>query len=467
MLFLFHSWEFIIFFIVVFGIYWAVPHKFRNLILLIASYIFYGSWDWRFLALILTSTYVDYFCGKKIYQEESKTIKRSYLLASLIVNLSLLGVFKYFNFFLDSLVSLLNSIGMNLNYTTLNIILPIGISFYTFQTLSYTIDIYRGKLEPDRNIIRFSLFVAYFPQLIAGPIERARDLLPKLKEKKDPKQINYREGIHLFLYGLFKKVVIADSVGRIADNVFSMADPTGAQVLIASYAFAVQIYCDFSGYSNMARGISRFFGIKLSTNFNLPYLAKDPSDFWRRWHITLSTWVRDYIYIPLGGNRSRFFGLWALVITWFLMGLWHGAAWNFVLWGLYWALLIFIYRLIKKTKFKSDNPITRIIQRIILFHLTCYGWIIFRAQSLGQIKLMTTALFRGISLAQLFDISYLYLYVIIVLFLIYEIIQFAKNDQLFIYRKGFYIQMVYYLIMFFMFIEIGAVSDARFIYFQF
>lgn len=474
MLYLFHSIEFIIFFVIVFSIYWILPKKAKNTLLLIASYVFYANWNWKLLSLILISTYVNYFCGLKIHYTKNQRSKKIYLILSIIVSLSLLGFFKYFNFFVDNLISLLNFLGLNFNFNYLHIILPIGISFYTFQTLSYTIDIYRKELSPTKNIIDFSLFVSYFPQLIAGPIERAKNLIPKIQSKKFFKEINFKEGTYLFIYGLFKKVVIADSVGRIVDNIFSLHHPTGAQVLLATYAFAIQIYCDFSGYSNMARGISHFFGIKLSTNFNLPYLAKNPSDFWKRWHITLSSWVRDYIYIPLGGIKRPFLGMFPILITMSLMGLWHGADWNFVLWGLYWFFIIMIYRstkaIFKKVKFpkgKFLSVLSKSVSIIIMFHITCYSWIVFRSQSLTQIYSFTKSLVSGINLTSMFNVSYLYLYVIILFLIIYESWNYVKNDQLFICKTNFYYRLAFYLILFFMYVEIGAVSNIRFIYFQF
>lgn len=472
MIYLFHSFDFVLFFAAVFALYWLLPKRFKNSLLLIASYTFYASWDWRFLGLILTSTYVDYFCGLRIHATDNPRKRKAYLLLSIITNLTLLGFFKYFNFFVENLISLLNAIGIHINLTTLNIILPIGISFYTFQTLSYTIDIYRKKFTPTKNIIDFSLFVAYFPQLIAGPIERARNLLPKIQADKLLKNIHYKEGLYLFVYGLFKKVVIADSVAAISDKVFAMANPSGAMILLGVYAFAVQIYCDFSGYSNMARGMSHFLGIPLSTNFNLPYLAKNPSDFWKRWHITLSSWARDYIYIPLGGKYARFLGLVPLFITMFLIGLWHGAAWHFVLWGVYWFAVTMIYRIMKRifvirTNNKALSVILTGISVIIMFHVTCYSWVIFRAQSLAQVISMTKSLFSGINIAELYKMSFVFLYAIMLFLIIYEILQYLKKDQLFIYKKSFYYQLAFYLVLFFMYVEIGAVSDVRFLYFQF
>ena len=302
MIYLFHSTDFIIFFVGIFCLYWLSSHRYRNVILLIASYLFYISWDWRFLGLLLISTGIDYYCGIRLGQEENVKKRRGYLLLSIVVNLSLLGFFKYFNFFTENLIALLSHLGLAFNYTTLHIILPVGISFYTFQTLSYTFDVYKRRMGPTRNIIDFALFVSFFPQLIAGPIERAVDLIPKLTAKKQFKNIPYKTAFYLFMYGAFTKVVIADHVGLIADSVFKEASPPGSLVVLGVLAFALQIYCDFSGYSNMARGIAYFLGVELSVNFNLPYFSIKPSEFWKRWHITLSSWVQDYH--PAWGEQS-------------------------------------------------------------------------------------------------------------------------------------------------------------------
>ncbi|MBS3135512.1 MBOAT family protein [Candidatus Woesearchaeota archaeon] len=456
MLYLFHSQEFMLFFVVIFVIYW-ISKRFKNAVLLIASYIFYASWDWRFLSLIVALTAINYFCGLKI---EASKHRKAYLLIGIISGISILGFFKYFNFFVESFVTLLNFFGFGLNYNALNIILPIGISFYTFQTLSYTIDVYRKKMSPEKNIINFSLFVFYFPQLIAGPIERAKDLLPRINSTKNIRNINFRDGSYLFIYGLFKKVVIADSLAIIVDKVFSMQDPTGTQVMMAAYAFALQIYCDFSGYSDMAKGISHFFGIELSTNFNLPYLSRTPSEFWKRWHITLSSWVRDYLYIPMGGKNSKFA---ALFFSMLLMGLWHGAAWHFVLWGLYWFFVIMAYRIIKP---KINSLATKVLSTIVMFHITSYSWILFRGSDFGQIISLTSSL-ASINLIGILDASFFPLYAGALFLLVYEAIQYTKKDQLFIAKKGFYHQMIFYLVLFFLFVEIGSTSNVAFIYFQF
>lgn len=464
MLYLFHSLEFMAFFCFIFIAYWLIPKRFKNTLLLLVSYVFYGSWSLKLLPLLIASTIADYLCGLKMAHDPAR--KKWYLLASLTINLGMLGFFKYFNFFIDNLVALSNSIGIPLPLAPLQIILPIGISFYTFQKLSYTIDVYRGNIPAERSIIDFSLFVAYFPQLIAGPIERASDLIPRIKVEKNFGTIRWKESIYLFVYGLFKKIVLADSVAQMVDIIYANPDPTGTQVIIGTIAFALQIYCDFSAYSDMAKGLSGLLGIELTTNFNLPYFSQNPAEFWRRWHITLSNWVKDYLYIPLGGNLTRWQGLFPLFTSWLLMGLWHGAAWHFVVWGFYWFVLVYGHR----TLFKKESPEKRGWEKVIsiigVFLLTCYGWIIFRASSLTQAVMLTEKLF-SISPPEFLNIVYIPLYVSVLFLGIYESCQYLKNDQLFLLKTKIYIQIIFYLALFFLYLEIGGVVDAPYIYFQF
>lgn len=472
MVFLFNSIGFAVFFAVVFSAYWLLPQKFRNVFLIAASYFFYASWNWRFLWLLIASTSLNYALGGLIHGSKNPKTRKLYLIAAVSLNVAILGFFKYFGFFVENMVLLLGSMGLNLNFKTLGIILPLGISFFTFQKLGYVIDIYRKKFEPPGGIggaINFFLFAAYFPQLIAGPIERAKNLIPQFGLAKKLRDIDFKEASYLFIYGLFKKIVIADSLGRIADPIFASGSASQSQILIALYAYAFQIYCDFSGYTDMARGISSMLGIRLSRNFNLPYLSTSPSDFWKRWHITLSEWVRDYVYVPLGGRNSRFYGLTALFITWLVMGLWHGAAWNFVLWGIYWFALIAVFRAfdISYSSHKFPGLAGKALMTIVMFHLTVLGWLLFRGTSLQQIWLFAKALFSGISLAGIAGSSYLVLYASALFLILYEIMQLRKDDEFFVLKKSFYHQAAFYLVLFFMFIEIGAVTNARFIYFQF
>lgn len=335
---LFNSFSFLFFFLTVFVLYWFVFRKklvAQNLLLLIASYVFYGLWDWRFLSLIAISSCVDFIAGKRIHEAESKKARKAWLWLSLGVNLGILGFFKYCDFFIASAIDLMTALGMQPDITTLGIILPVGISFYTFQTLSYTIDIYRGKIEPSRNILGFFTFVAFFPQLVAGPIERAARLLPQIESRRTFSYPQAVDGCRLILWGLFKKVAIADQLGLFVNEVYAAPEEFGGlSVLVALVAFTFQVYCDFSGYSDIAIGTARLLGIDLMTNFRFPLFARNQQDFWRRWHISLSTWFRDYVYIPLGGSK---FGLsrqfLAIVVTFFISGIWHGADYTFVIWG--------------------------------------------------------------------------------------------------------------------------------------
>ena len=297
---LFNSFDFLLFFIPVLLLQWLLPHKPRNLFLLTASYFFYACWDWRFLSLILLSTVVDFYCGQAIADSSDNRRRKLLVSISVVVNLTILGFFKYFNFFIDSAHEALASLGFSPATWHLDIILPVGISFYTFQTLSYSIDVYRGEVKPARKIADFALFVAFFPQLVAGPIERAKNLLPQMLKKPVFSLDQFYEGCWLVFWGLFKKVVIADNLAVIVDRAFNDPSLTNGELLIALYAFAFQIYCDFSGYTDIARGIAKMMGYELMLNFRLPYFAKNSSEFWHRWHISLSTWLRDYLYIPLG-----------------------------------------------------------------------------------------------------------------------------------------------------------------------
>jgi len=396
----FNSIEYFIFFGSVIFLYYLLPHRAQNRMLLIASYIFYGWWDWRFLSLIIISTVTDYICGIQINKHETVQRKKYFLIVSVVVNLTLLGFFKYWNFFTDSFADIISCMGMQVNISTLNIILPVGISFYTFQTLTYSVDIYRGKIKPSQNFLDFALFVSFFPQLVAGPIERAQNLLPQIYKKRRFKKDQMLRGIHLIFWGLFKKVYVADNLGIIVDQVYGNPASTGVEYVIATWAFAFQIYGDFSGYSDIARGTSKCLGIELMHNFKQPYFAVSPSDLWRRWHISLSSWLRDYLYISLGGNRK---GKWKthrnLMITMLLGGLWHGAAWNFVIWGGFHGLLLSIQRLFQsikgqKTELNSSLHVY-FLKSFFMFHLTCIGWIFFRANSLEHIK---TILFSMLNL---------------------------------------------------------------------
>jgi len=344
---LFNSLEFLLFLPIVFVLYWFVFKKlhFQNILILVASYVFYGWWDWRFLSLILLSTIIDYTLGLQI-KRTTQIKKRKLLLGvSLFFNLGMLGFFKYYNFFIDSWIEAWAGFGVTMHASSLNIVLPVGISFYTFQTLSYTIDVYRGKLEPTKDFISFASFVSFFPQLVAGPIERATNLLPQFYKKRSFSYDNAVSGMKLILWGLVKKVVIADSCAILVNKIFeNYHTESGLALCMGAVYFAFQIYCDFSGYSDIAIGTSRLFGFKLMRNFNYPYFSRDIAEFWRRWHISLSTWFRDYLYIPLGGSRgSKMFQLRNVFIIFLVSGFWHGANWTFIAWGGLNALFFYHY----------------------------------------------------------------------------------------------------------------------------
>jgi D-alanyl-lipoteichoic acid acyltransferase DltB (MBOAT superfamily) len=397
---LFNSWIFLPFLLIVLLLYRFLPHRAQNVMLLVASYFFYACWDWRFLGLLLTSTTCDWLLARAISRETTRQGARKWVVCSVAINLVFLGFFKYFNFFIDSANTLVQSLGFPGWGFGLSVILPVGISFYTFQSISYIVDVYRGEIEPAKNPIDFALFVAFFPHMVAGPIMPSRQLLPQLQHQRRTTREQVRAGLWLILFGFFKKVVVGDNLAPIANNVFAVSSAaSGATVLIGVYAFALQIYCDFSGYTDIARGVAKLLGIELMVNFNRPYIAENPSDFWRRWHISLSQWLRDYLYIPLGGSRDGGLKTYRnLMITMVLGGLWHGAAWNFVLWGAYHGLLLIIHRA-ATTEFHlwtSKSRLSSLASRVLMFHAVCYGWLLFRANSFEQIRNFTAALGSGL-----------------------------------------------------------------------
>ena len=399
----FNSWEYFIFLPVVLLFNYSLNHRWQNYLLLAASYFFYSWWDWRFTALLVISTVVDFYLGLAIHRAQEPHQRKRWLLVSCVVNFGMLGFFKYFNFFADSAAHLLQTLGLQAHPFVLQIILPAGISFYTFQTMNYVIDIYRREMEPTRNILTYAAFVAYFPHLVAGPIIRAELLLPQLEKERVVDNLKFRGGCLLILIGLFKKVVIADSLAPDVTPYFTTPAAFSSLALLKGlYYFSLQIYCDFSGYTDIARGTSRLLGIELPENFNQPYLSQTITEFWRRWHISLSSWLRDYLYIPLGGNRKGRFRTYAnLMLTMVLGGLWHGANWTFVVWGFLHGLYLAVHKFIlelrpSNTGLRSPvsglrSPVSslrsswlpptalRVVKIIITFHLVCLTWIFFRA----------------------------------------------------------------------------------------
>jgi D-alanyl-lipoteichoic acid acyltransferase DltB (MBOAT superfamily) len=340
---LFNSLDFAIFVPIVFIIYWFVTNKnlpTQNFLILISSYFFYGCWDWRFLSLIFFSTLIDYFVGIALKKQKRENTRKFLVSISIICNLGLLCFFKYFNFFIENFITVFSLFGKNFGVSTLNIILPVGISFYTFQTMSYTIDVYKNKIEPTKDFISFAAFVAFFPQLVAGPIERAKNLLPQFSKERNFNYDKAVDGLKQTLWGLFKKMVIADNCGVFVDELFrNHTQYNGSSLLIGAFFFTVQIYCDFSGYSDIAIGVSRLFGFNLTKNFAFPYFSRNIKEFWRRWHISLTSWVKDYIYIPLGGSwGTKLMQVRNTILIFVIIGFWHGAHWKFIVYGLINAL---------------------------------------------------------------------------------------------------------------------------------
>lgn len=394
---LFNSIDFAIFLPIVFVLYWFVINKnlrHQNFLIVLASYVFYGWWDWRFLSLLLFSTLVDYLVGLALSKQENQSKRKLLLSISLISNLGLLGFFKYYNFFIDNFVSAFSFFGSPLKLNSLNIILPVGISFYTFQTLSYAIDVYRKKLKPTKDFIAFSAFVSFFPQLVAGPIERATHLLPQFFKKRSFDYAKAVDGMRQILWGLFKKIVIADNCAEFANLIFNnSADYTGSTLVLGALFFTFQIYCDFSGYSDIAIGTARLFGFDIMRNFNFPYFSRDFGEFWRRWHISLSTWFRDYLYIPLGGSRgTTSMKIRNIFIVFIVSGFWHGANWTFIVWGALNAIYFLPLMLTNSNRKNLDivaqgryfPTVREFSSMLFTFSFTVLAWIFFRANNIGH-----------------------------------------------------------------------------------
>lgn len=392
---LFNSIDFAVFLPIVFALYWFVCNKsikLQNTLVLIASYVFYGWWDWRFLSLILFSTLIDYCIGLAIHSSTEQKRKKILLSISLLINLGFLGFFKYYNFFVESFIDAFSFFGSEIKPNTLHIILPVGISFYTFQTLSYTIDVYRGKLKPTKDIVAFGAFVSFFPQLVAGPIERATKLLPQFYKKRTFDYNLAVIGMRQILWGLFKKVVIADNCAQYANEIFNnFENQSGSTLFLGALFFTFQIYGDFSGYSDIAIGVSRLFGFDLMKNFAFPYFSRDIAEFWRRWHISLSTWFRDYLYIPLGGSKgSTYKKVRNVFIIFLVSGFWHGANWTFVVWGGLNALYFLPIMLKDKNRKHMEvvavqsllPTIKETIQMLSTFIMTVFAWIFFRSDTI-------------------------------------------------------------------------------------
>ena len=476
---LFNSIDFAIFLPTVFFLYWFVTKrniKLQNLLIVIASYVFYGWWDWRFLSLIVFSTLVDFTVGNLLRNEGRIKIRKLYLWVSIIVNLGFLGFFKYYNFFVDSFVDVFSFLGKEIEVNSLSIILPVGISFYTFQTLSYTIDVYRRKLEPTKDLIAFSAFVSFFPQLVAGPIERATNLLPQFYSKRRFDYDRAVDGLRQILWGLFKKIVIADNCAEYANMIFNNSgEYSGSTLIVGAIFFTFQIYGDFSGYSDIAIGTSRLFGFNLMQNFAFPYFSRDIAEFWRRWHISLSTWFRDYLYIPLGGSRgSTLMKIRNIFIIFLVSGFWHGANWTFIVWGFLNALYFLPLMLLNKNRINTDlvaesrlfANFKEIGQMLVTFFLTVFAWIFFRADNVSHAFGYIHRIFEG----PIFRFPSVFSWNIFLLTLGFMIVEWLGRPNLYAIESIGKIPKVFRWIFYFtlvilMFVFTG--KEQEFIYFQF
>lgn len=477
---LFNSLDFAIFLPLVFLGYWFVTNKnlkWQNLFVVIASYIFYGWWDWRFLSLILFSTLIDYMVGLQLKKVEDPKKRQAWLWLSIVVNLGFLGFFKYYNFFLDNFVAAFSFFGQTINPQGLNIVLPVGISFYTFQTLSYSIDVFKKKLEPTKDFIAFAAFVSFFPQLVAGPIERASNLLPQFYKKRIFDYHKATDGLRQILWGLFKKMVIADNCAEFANEIFNNSETySGSTLVLGAFFFAFQIYGDFSGYSDIAIGTARLFGFNLMKNFAFPYFSRDIAEFWRRWHISLSTWFRDYLYIPLGGSKgSKWEKVRNVFIIFIVSGFWHGANWTFIAWGALNAFY-FLPLLISNKNRQNLNTVAHdkflpsfkeFMQMGLTFGLTLLAWIFFRAENL---KTAFTYI-KNIFTKNLFEIPTMgsTTLALVAFFIVIE--WFGRKDEYGI-EKLFSksprpLRWIWYTILIFIIGMLGQTYEMDFIYFQF
>ena len=478
---LFNSLPFIIFLPLVFALYWLLQRRhvnFQNCLLLAASYVFYGWWDYRFLSLIFISSLVDFLVGLALNREKRSGYRKLLLILSLAVNLGILGFFKYYGFFVESFADLVQALGLQPNISTLRIILPIGISFYTFQTLSYSIDLYRRRIQATKDPISFFAFVSFFPQLVAGPIERAKNLLPQFQMKRRFDIKHAKDGMRQMLWGMLKKVVVADNLAPHIDEIYAnYTSMDGVALFIGTFLFAFQIYCDFSGYSDIAIGTARLFGFRLMRNFAFPYFSRDIAEFWRRWHISLSSWFRDYVYIPLGGSlSSKMQRIRNIVITFTVSGLWHGANWTFIVWGLlhglYYIPLMLMGRHKKHVGGVAEGrlfpSIREILSMLITFAMVFFGWIFFRAETITHAVQYIAQMVRGPLLGrELYHGQYVspIIYVLALAFI--EWIQRDKQHALEIDRLPIVARWPIYVAACLLVIELGNFGAVEFIYFQF
>lgn len=481
---LFNSISFAIFLPIVFCLYWFVTKKnlrLQNILLLLSSYFFYGCWDYRFLFLLIFSTLLDFFSGEKIYNAKSTAMKKFWLWLSIGINLGFLGVFKYYNFFIHSFSEGLSYFGLKINPGTLSVILPVGISFYTFHGLSYVLDIFNKKIKPEKSFIDYSVFVSFFPLLVAGPIERATHLLPQIKTERHFNYSSTIDGLRQMLWGLFKKIVIADNFAEYANTIFNNpAEYSGSAHVLGALFFTIQIYCDFSGYSDIALGTARLFGIELLRNFAFPYFSRDIAEFWRRWHISLSSWFRDYLYIPLGGSKG---GTWKKVRNTFIIflvsGFWHGANWTFIVWGLLNAIYIMPSIIFNTNRNNLETvaqgrswpTIKEFFQIALTFSLTVFAWIFFRANTVRDAfsfikKIFSSSLFAAPSFPQIW--KSIPIIIIAIMFMIIE--WFGREQKYAIANLGLKwykpIRWAFYYTIILVIFYYGG-TEQQFIYFQF
>lgn len=473
---LFNSIEFLIFFVLVVGTYFTLPSRFRWILLLLASYFFYAFWKYQYLFLIIASTLVDYFAGLMMAKCKTKSQRKPYLILSLLVNLGLLFFFKYFNFFSGSLQELIHLTDSNYEFPVLELLLPVGISFYTFQTLSYSIDVYNDKTKVEKHLGIFALYVSFFPQLVAGPIERSNRLLPQFRKSYSFDYERVRSGLLLMLWGFFKKIFVADRLAFYVNEVFNHpSDYEGTPIILASIFFAFQIYCDFSGYSDIAIGTARVMGFDLMKNFETPYFSKSIGEFWRRWHISLSTWFRDYVYIPLGGNRVvKWRWYYNLFLTFLISGLWHGANWTFVFWGALHGFYLIFALLIQPNKIlPQNNNFSKFIHLSVTFVLVVFAWIFFRANNIQDAFLLIQNSVNDLSLSitkinilnKPFDLMLCFSSICILL--IIDFIQRKGNIEAIIVRQKLVFRWAIYLFLIYSILLFGVFEKQEFIYFQF
>jgi D-alanyl-lipoteichoic acid acyltransferase DltB (MBOAT superfamily) len=472
---LFNSWQFAVFFGALFPAYWAVRKypRIQNVLLLCAGYYFYACWSVRFLSLLVLSTVMDYACGLWVDRVQEPHRRRWIVGLSMALNLGMLGFFKYYNFFAENLQVLLQNLGISMPLARLQVILPIGISFYTFQSMSYVIDVYRRDIKPTKNLVQFAAFVSFFPHLVAGPIMRPTTLLPQIATRRQFRLDQFYAGAYLIFWGLVEKVVIADNLAIVVKDCFGRWETLdGGSALLAIYAFAFQIYGDFAGYTDIARGVAKCLGFELSLNFNLPYFATSPRDFWNRWHISLSQWLRDYLYIALGGSRGGTLRTYRnLMLTMVLGGLWHGAAWTFVIWGFYQGCLLVLHRaalpLLERVQPRNsvDRAWWAALRIFATFHLVCLGWLIFRAGSMEQVFGMLHAIIQRPAIPS--PATLILVGVAIIPLWLVQLIQYLSDDLNVVARAPWYVRSVFYTACFYAIVLGGEFGGEQFIYFQF